>query len=168
MLWWQISLLLRRTSLRSMHNNNNSAVSRFHGESPCSPRYMRPKEDATRIHQLSWTGCRCTTSYHKGQQLCPRNLGTISETFAKFSFEDRDMMQINYPSHYHMVTWAPWRLKTPTTRLFVQQGGIKVNIKFPHHWPFVRGFHRSPVESPHKGPVMRKAFPCHGAIMFKS
>ena len=25
----------------------------------------------------------------------------------------------------------------------------------PHHWPFVRGIHRSPMDSPHKGPVMR-------------
>ena len=26
---------------------------------------------------------------------------------------------------------------------------------FPHHWPFVRGIHWSPVDSPHKGPVMQ-------------
>ena len=24
-----------------------------------------------------------------------------------------------------------------------------------HYWPFVRGIHRSPVDSPHKGPFMR-------------
>ena len=30
---------------------------------------------------------------------------------------------------------------------------------FPHYWPFVRGFHRSPVNSPHKG--QRR-----GALMF--
>ena len=27
---------------------------------------------------------------------------------------------------------------------------------FPHYWPFVRGIHRSPVDSPHKGPVMER------------
>ena len=26
---------------------------------------------------------------------------------------------------------------------------------FPRYWPFVRGIHRSPVNSPHKGPVTR-------------
>ena len=26
----------------------------------------------------------------------------------------------------------------------------------PHHWPFVRGIHRWPVNSPHKGPVKRE------------
>ena len=30
---------------------------------------------------------------------------------------------------------------------------------------FVRGFHRSPVNSPHKGPVTRKLFPFHDVIM---
>ena len=25
---------------------------------------------------------------------------------------------------------------------------------FPHHWPFVRGIHRSPVVSPNKGPIV--------------
>ena len=30
---------------------------------------------------------------------------------------------------------------------------------FPRHWPFVRGIHRSPVNSPHKGQW-------HGALMF--
>ena len=32
---------------------------------------------------------------------------------------------------------------------------------------FVRGIHRWPVNSPHKGPVMQKVFPFHGAIMHK-
>ena len=31
--------------------------------------------------------------------------------------------------------------------------------KFPHYWPFVRGIHWSPVNSPHKGQW-------HGALMF--
>ena len=26
---------------------------------------------------------------------------------------------------------------------------------FSHYWPFVKGIHRSPVDSPHKGPIMR-------------
>ena len=30
---------------------------------------------------------------------------------------------------------------------------------FPRYWPFVRGIHRSPVNSPHKGQ-------CRGALMF--
>ena len=25
--------------------------------------------------------------------------------------------------------------------------------RIPRYWPFVRGIHRSPVDSPHKGPV---------------
>ena len=33
--------------------------------------------------------------------------------------------------------------------------------------PFVRGIHRRPVNSPHKGPVTRKMFPFDAVIMFK-
>ena len=29
----------------------------------------------------------------------------------------------------------------------------------PYHWPFARGIHRRPVDSPHKGPVIWKSFP---------
>ena len=35
----------------------------------------------------------------------------------------------------------------------------------PGYWPFVRGIHRSPVDSPHKRPVNRRAFPCHDVIV---
>ena len=41
----------------------------------------------------------------------------------------------------------------------------KVNIKALHHGSFVRGIHLSPVDSPLKGPVIWKAFPCHDIIM---
>ena len=34
-----------------------------------------------------------------------------------------------------------------------------------HCWPFVRGIHRSPVNSPPKGLLMWKVFPCHDIFM---
>ena len=37
--------------------------------------------------------------------------------------------------------------------------------KSSHHWPFVRAIHRWPVDSPHKGWVMRKASPCPDVFM---
>ena len=36
----------------------------------------------------------------------------------------------------------------------------------PRHWSFVRGIHRCKVDSLHKGPVTRLAFPCHDVIMY--
>ena len=39
------------------------------------------------------------------------------------------------------------------------------NIKPPRYWPFVRGIHRWPVDSPHKGPVTWKLFPLDDVIM---
>ena len=39
------------------------------------------------------------------------------------------------------------------------------NIITPRHWPFGRGIHRWPVNSPHKGPVTRKKLPFDDVIM---
>ena len=42
---------------------------------------------------------------------------------------------------------------------------IKENINAPRHWAFVRGIHRWPVNSPHRGPVTRKMLPFYDVIM---
>ena len=51
---------------------------------------------------------------------------------------------------------------SPATRLFDQQLAQSLNkerITAPQYWPFMmRIHHQWPMESPHKGPVMRKAF----------
>ena len=41
------------------------------------------------------------------------------------------------------------------------------NTKAPRHWPFMRGIHRRPVNSPRTGPVMRKMFPFDDVIMYR-
>ena len=61
-----------------------------------------------------------------------------------------------------MVTWWLDRLKPPATRLPIQRFVHDDVIKwkhFPRYWPFVRGIHRSLVNSPHKGQW-------RGALMF--
>ena len=60
--------------------------------------------------------------------------------------------------HYCDVIWPWWQLKSTGTRLFYQKI-IQYN-KTSHYRPLVRETHRWPVDSPHKGPVMVKAFPC--------
>ena len=47
----------------------------------------------------------------------------------------------------------------------VFQSNNKGCIKAPHHWPFVKGIHWWPVDSPHKGPVMWKVFSYHDINM---
>ena len=83
-----------------------------------------------------------------------------------------------------IITVTSWRFKPPVTRLFVYKrfgitskttpqlpttGSFMRRIyqwlpshddvikwkHFPRYWPFVRGIHRSPVNSPHKRPVTR-------------
>ena len=64
-------------------------------------------------------------------------------------------------SHY---TGALWRLKPPSTRLFVQQF-IYANIIALYYWSLVRGTTGERWISPHKGSVMRKMFLCHDVFM---
>ena len=70
--------------------------------------------------------------------------------------------------HCSDVIRSSWRLKSPETRLFVQQLihlNNKENIIPPHYWPLVKGIHRWSVNSPHKRPVIWNVFPYHGVIM---
>ena len=47
---------------------------------------------------------------------------------------------------------------------YLQQG----NTKAQHNWLFMRRIYRWPMDFSHKGPVMRKAFPCYGGNMLSS
>ena len=64
--------------------------------------------------------------------------------------------------HCHIVItvtswWARWRLKWPASWLFTQPV-IQRKHQTSASLVFVRGIHRWPVNSPHKGPVTRKCF----------
>ena len=67
-----------------------------------------------------------------------------------------------------MLQWARWRLTSPASRLFTQpfsQAQINENTKANASLTSVRGIHRWPVNSPHKGPVTRKMFPFDDVLM---
>ena len=84
--------------------------------------------------------------------------------------------------------WLSRRFKLPPTRLFLQQllhpnnNNVKTKLNTcitgplspPHKWSvmqktslalYLRGIHLWPVDSPHKGQVMRKALPCHNVFI---
>ena len=69
-------------------------------------------------------------------------------------------------NHFSDAKWALRHLSSIASGLFVHKFvQADTNIKDMYYWPFVRRIYRWPVDSPHKGPVMRKAFPCHDVIM---
>ena len=72
---------------------------------------------------------------------------------------DHDNMGRRY-DHCSHITWPPSRLGTPSTLLFIQEL-FTVNIKALYCLFLMMETNRWPVDSPHKGSVMRKAFPCH-------
>ena len=62
-----------------------------------------------------------------------------------------------------------WRLKSPASRLFTQpfiEGADQRKHQSSVSLAFVRGIHRGPMNSPHKGPVTRKLFPFDKIIMY--
>ena len=64
--------------------------------------------------------------------------------------------------------WARWRLTSPASRLFIQpfvEGADQSKCQRSASLAFVRGIHRWPMNSPHKGPVTRKMFPFDGVSM---
>ena len=64
--------------------------------------------------------------------------------------------------------WARWRLKSSASRLFPQpliQGADQIKHQNSASLAFVRGIHRWPVNSPHKGSVTQEMFPFYDVIM---
>ena len=65
--------------------------------------------------------------------------------------------------------WWGWWFETPSCPLWRHYNKShavadfscfhKKNIKFLHHWPFMKGIIHWPMESPHKGPLMWKVRP---------
>ena len=77
----------------------------------------------------------------------------------------RLMISQQTASNYSDVSWASWYLKSMATWLYVNQlvqANDKENTQSLHYWPIVNGWQ---VDSPHKGPVMLKMFPCHAILM---
>ena len=76
-------------------------------------------------------------------------------------------------------SWASGQISYPCILLFTRLSTCKLaqtSIKhddvikwkyFPRYWSFVRGIHRWPMNSPHKGPVTRKMFPFDHIIMIR-
>ena len=91
----------------------------------------------------------------------------LPKLFLKFEIDtDGDLMSRD--THYSDVMMNAMASKiTSVSIVYLKsaQAQIKENIKAPRHWPFVRGIHRWPVISPHKGPVTRKMLPLRDVIM---
>ena len=111
---------------------------------------------------------QCSSNSQKHPIACPERLA-MGCTFQDLEGNWQPCLFCTIPwFNYNGNAWVFRHLKSLATELFVQQL-VQVNkeaLKAPHYWPFVRGVHRWPVDSPHKGPVMWEAFPYPG-IMFQ-
>ena len=58
----------------------------------------------------------------------------------------------------HAYAWqiGPfWQDTLDHVAVLAEHDGVMTWTLFPHYWPFVRGIHRSTMDSLHKGPVVR-------------
>ena len=107
------------------------------------------------------TGPLCGES--ASQEDSPHN-GTVMQDFNVFFLASLRRLYVpelwliftGLALHYRDVTWVSCCLKLLATRLYVQQliqANSKENIK------------AGIADSPDKGPIRQKAFPCHGIIL---
>ena len=93
-----------------------------------------------------------------------------SNNFPEVPFYGSPILPATMTGFITMTSWlARWRLKSPASRLFTQsfiQGTDQRKHQSSALLAFVRGIHRWPVNSPHKGPVTRKMFPFDDVIMY--
>ena len=121
------------------------------------------KEKTSKVlHHLSLVGE--STDKNIFQQCGKRLNHFITSSWSKKCswniFLVHDIECIAVAPHGRCSVWNP--------QLLVQQfihASIKGNIKGPHHWRLLGGMHRWPVDSPPKGPIILKAFPCDDVVM---
>ena len=69
--------------------------------------------------------------------------------------------------HYDDVTWTSWVSNHRSFHCLFNSlcGPTSKKHQSPRYWPFVRGIHRWPVNSPHRGPVTHKKLPFDDVTM---
>ena len=123
------------------------------------------KQDIHSISQLLWDFVLSLSLRHAYvQSVSYHYLVVISDMdmYLLFLKDVHCTLQIKVTSHDHYDISNHWQLDCLFNCLF--RLALKT-CQSPHNWPFVRGIHQSLVDSPHKGPVTRKAFPCRYIIM---
>ena len=87
-----------------------------------------------------------------------RDIENLPYTHAKIKHSKRAIVVTEYIAAYQSQSWKKYNPACNSKMYLVHDDVIKWK-HFPRYWPFVRGIHRSTVNSPHKGQW-------RGALMF--
>ena len=130
---------------------------------------------AQRIDQTCWIRCPWLSVYlTRSVSICLSHLTfCLSSIFLSFSLSSRSLLSVYLwlplsPSNYIDVIMSPMASQiTSLTIVYstVYSGADQRKHQSSASLAFVRGIHRWPVNSPHKGPVTRKMFPFDDVIM---
>ena len=117
---------------------------------------------------LSATMCECTVYFDAFHFICL--VFNFAHAFVYFLFSCNRCNKEHFDLKHWTWTWRSWHENIHSERranktdwwlkhrwfLHIRRTDDPDDVikwkHFPRHWPFVRGIHRSPVNSPHKGP----------------
>ena len=104
-------------------------------------------------------------------QLCTVAQGHALGTHTKFQFEILTIKEIPGIVYFHYCDLTMGAIASQITCFTVVYSTVYSGTDQRKHQSstslaFIRGIHRWPVNSPHKGPVMRRMFPFDDIIMF--
>ena len=132
---------------------------------------------AQRIDQTCWIRCPCVSVYlTRSVSICLSHLTfCLSSIFLSFYLSSRSLLSVYLslplsPSNYIDVIMSAMASQiTSLTIVYstVYSGADQRKHQNSASLAFVRGIHRWPVNSPHKGPVTRKMFPFDDVIMLQ-
>ena len=81
-------------------------------------------------------------------------------------YDDGDSLSLNHYSDIIMGAMASQITSVTIVYSTVYSGADQRKHQSPASPAFVRGIHRWPMNSPHKGPVMQKTFPFDDVIIY--
>ena len=84
----------------------------------------------------------------------------------RLTLKERNLMNCHY-ADVIMIEMASQITSLTVVYSIINSGADQSKHQSSASLAFVRGFHRWPVNSPHKGPVTRKMFPFDDVIMFR-
>ena len=119
-----------------------------------------------KIQNFSFTKMHLKISSAKWQPFCPG--GWVNDIISQLHRMYLTALEKNFIAHYSDVTMGTVTSQITTLTIVyatVYSGADQIKHQSSAPLAFVRGIHRSPVKSPHKGPVTRKLFPFDDVVM---
>ena len=96
--------------------------------------------------------------YHHIWLMSPERLSVSFHPPLGCMFKSVSRLTAKKPSMVYIIGMLCWE--------HASDRSFKEHSEVVYYWPFLRGIHRSPMDSPHKRPIIQKSHPFHDVIMW--